>query len=478
MKKFLFFLSLLLVTLNAFGKGGQKGENMDTSEVIRLNKQALTIRLTDAAQTLKDASRALFIAQKINYKAGIGESYRMMGIGNYYLNNSTRAIDDYLTALKYFSTDNDLKGEGRVYNNIGTLYRYSDSNLALDYFHKALSIATTLSDNSLIARIYLNIAEIFSRKQSYFQALAYLSKSQLLFTNLNDSVNLVLCLQNKGVVYLKMGQYENAKQLLLNANDAAKKLDLNETIASVDLSLVSLYIAESNFTKADDFLQEGSAFSDIIKDDKLIRDYQYTRYQLETKKKNYKKALGYLQAIYTKDSSNISRDFSTQLNVKLEQVNQQARQSKYELLLQTQKYERVRFWSVVAMVVLLLMLVGILVSNVRRKNKTNTQLTALNIEVVTQKDNLDRINHHLEEIIDERTKDLQVKNKKLFDYSSYLSHQIRGPIATLKGLLNLEREQLVDKNECIRMMNKTVSDIDDKIIEMSDMLHDPGRPGF
>ena len=71
-----------------------------------------------------------------------------------------------------------------------------------------------------------------------------------------------------------------------------------------------------------------------------------------------------------------------------------------------------------------------------------------------------------------------MKNKKLSEYSSYLSHQIRGPIATLKGLLNLEKEGLVDQRECIRMMNKSVSEIDDKIIEMSDMLHDPGRAGF
>ena len=67
-----------------------------------------------------------------------------------------------------------------------------------------------------------------------------------------------------------MGQYENAETLLISANNAAKKLDLNETIASVDLSLVSLYIAQGNFKKADNFLQEGSAFSDVIEDDKLI----------------------------------------------------------------------------------------------------------------------------------------------------------------------------------------------------------------
>ena len=44
--------------------------------------------------------------------------------------------------------------------------------------------------------------------------------------------------------------------------------------------------------------------------------------------------------------------------------------------------------------------------------------------------------------------------------------------------MNLEKEGLVDKKECIVMMDKCVSEIDDKIINMSDMLHDPDRAGF
>jgi hypothetical protein len=42
-------------------------------------------------------------------------------------------------------------------------------------------------------------------------------------------------------------------------------------------------------------------------------------------------------------------------------------------------------------------------------------------------------------------------------------------------LINLEREGLVDEKECITMMDKCVSEIDEKIIEMSDMLHGPAR---
>jgi signal transduction histidine kinase len=196
------------------------------------------------------------------------------------------------------------------------------------------------------------------------------------------------------------------------------------------------------------------------------------------KRKNYESAVTYLYEIYHKDSTAFKENSSTQLNLILEQVKQQARQKENEILKQRQAYDRVKFWAVAIVAGLLLFSVGLLISNVRRKSRTNLKLTNLNSEVSRQKDNLDRINHHLEEIIDERTKDLQIKNKKLSEYSSYLSHQIRGPIATLKGLLNLEREQLVDERECIRMMNKSVGEIDDKIIEMSDMLHDPGRAGF
>jgi signal transduction histidine kinase len=130
-----------------------------------------------------------------------------------------------------------------------------------------------------------------------------------------------------------------------------------------------------------------------------------------------------------------------------------------------------RFWSVITVACLLLLVIVLLMNNIRRTNISNAKLLELNNEVTRQKDNLNQINHHLEEIISDRTKDLKAKNKQLSEYSYYLSHQIRGPIATLKGLMILEKENLIDQSQCIDMMNKCVSDIDEKIIEMSAKLH-------
>lgn len=471
MKKFFQFLFFVLLAISA-RTALAYGQGQDTNKVIKLNVAALHMRLTDADQTVAGAAKALAIAQKIDYKAGIAESYRVMGVGYYYLEQPIKAIDNYLIALNYFTQIKDIQGEGKVFNNIGNLYRFNDYDVSLDYFQKALVIAEKFSAKDLIAAIYLNIGTVYYHKKSYYQALNYYNKSNALFIILKDSVNLVQCMQNKGVMYYNLKQYNLAESLLREATKRAKELDLNEPVASIDLTLADLYIDQGRYNDAENAIKEGITYAVIVKSEKMQDDFKLTSYTLALKRKNYESALRYLQDIHKKDSAIYMKNTSTQISVKLEEVNQRARARENE---QRQAYDRVKFWAVAIVAGLLSILVGLLISNVKRKTNTNAQLTNLNAEVSRQKDNLDRINHHLEEIIDERTQDLQTKNKKLSEYSSYLSHQIRGPIATLKGLLNLEKEGLVDQQECIRMMNKSVTDIDDKIIEMSEMLHDPGK---
>ena len=478
MKKILLFVFLIMLNFSLMASGSDEKLGRDTNEVIKLNMRGFDCRLTSPEQTIIYAEKAMVLAKSINYNEGIGESYRVRGIGNYYLNHAQKAIDDYLAAYDSFKQINDLRSEANVLNNIGNLYRDNDYGGALDFFQQALTIANKLHDKHLIAKLDLNIGDVYFRKKSFYQALNYDNQSNVLFAALKDSVNLVLCLQNKGVIYFYLRQYEKADSLLLSANNEAHQLDLNETIASINLTIADSYIAQGKFTDAEKAIQEGLVYAGMVKDEKIEADFKYTNYQLESKRKNYRVALSILQEIYRSDSVSFKKNSSTQMNLLREQAKQQARIKENEILLQKQKYDRVRFWGATVVAGLLLISVGLLVSNVKRKAKTNLQLTALNSEVSRQKDNLDRINHHLEEIIDERTRDLQIKNKKLSEYSSYLSHQIRGPIATLKGLMNLEKEGLVDQQECINMMDKCVSDIDEKIIDMTDILHDPKRTSF
>ena len=472
-----FFIALLL-TFSVSSVYSQGTMDRDTMDVLRLNTQAYNTRLTDPQQTVNLGGQALELAQKLKYNNGIAEAYRVMGIGEYYLNQPELAISNYISALSAFSKVNDLRGEARISNNIGNLYRDNDYDRSLEYFQKALDIGNKLGDKSLIATAYLNMGSFYFRKNSFNQALKYYDNSQSLFSEIKDSVNIILCSQNQGVAYFNLNQFDKAEQILKDANIKAKAKDMNESVASIDLTLAKLYMGESKFDNAQAVVKEGLAYADIVKDERLEENFNYTSYLIGLKRKDYQQALSYLQIVFHKDSIDGHANITSELNlfeIKHKQVEQE---KENELITQSSKYDQLRFGGVTIVAGLLLIVIILLVSNVKRKAKTNDKLTELNEEISRQKDNLNRVNHHLEEIIDERTKDLQIKNKKLSEYSSYLSHQIRGPIATLKGLMNLEREGLVDKEECINMMNKCVSEIDEKIIEMSDMMHDPGKAPF
>jgi len=475
MKKNCTFLLFFFVTLTVYARDINEVVAKDTNEVVNLNSQAYANRLTDPKQTVEDATKALTLATKLSYLDGIAESYRVIGIGKYYLDQPEKAIDNYLNALAYFSRSSNLRGEAKVYNNIGVLFRDHDYDRSLVYLNKSLAIAQKIGDNKLIAASYLNIGNTYNRKNNLHQALSYYDKSYQLFSKLQDSVNLIQCLLNRGVIYYKLKDYDKALGLLLEANRGAKARDLNESVASINLTLASLYMAQRKFNDAEKMVREGTAYTQLVKDPKLEYDYKYTTYELELNRKNFESALSSLREIYKLDSATYKTNVSVQMNLIEAKRKQEEQAKENELIANRQAYERSRFWAVSTVAGLLLVVIGLLVGNVKRKAKTNAQLTMLNGEVLRQKDNLDRINHHLEEIIDERTKDLQIKNKKLSEHSSYLSHQIRGPIATLRGLINLEKEGLVDQEECIAMMDKCVSEIDEKIIEMSDMLHGPSH---
>lgn len=462
---------LITFTLYAGDKGMVAGG--DTTEVIKANKLAFGYRLTDFKQMAAEANRALEMARKINYYNGMGESYRILGVARFYLDEPEKAFDNYLSAVQYFKKVENLTGEARVYNNMGNLFRDHDVVRAQDYFFQSLAIANKIHDKSLLAGLYLNLGNVYNRKNSLHTALKYYDQSHALFRELNDSTNLVQCLQNRGVIYFKLNQNDQALSLLLEANAAAKRQDLNESIASIDLTLASIYMNQKRFDDAEKIVKEGIAYTQLVEDPKLDYDYKHTSYELEYNRNNYKRALFYLKEIYRYDSTTYKTNTSVQMKLIEAKRRQDEQVKENERIAERQAYDRSKFWAVTIVAGLLLVVIGLLVGNVKRKAKTNSQLTLLNGEVSRQKDNLDRINHHLEEIIDERTKDLQIKNKKLSEHSSYLSHQIRGPIATLRGLINLEKEGLVDQKECIDMMDKCVSEIDEKIIEMSDMLHNP-----
>ncbi|KAA8483831.1 hypothetical protein BDE36_1684 [Arcticibacter tournemirensis] len=472
---YLFIVTFFLFIHTCFS---QKLNRPDSLEIARLNRLGYEARLTDPELTIDYGTKAFDLASKFDYKDGIAESYRVIGIGNYYLGKNDIAISQYLKSLTLFKETKNLNGQAKVYNNIGNLYREVDYEKGLQFFREALILARHLNIPDLIAGCYLNTGIIYYRKKQYNIALKNFEQSYILFQKLNNPIGITQSLQNRGVIYFKLNQISKAEELLLEANKKAKENELNNTIASTNLTLTSVYIQQNKFEKAEETRDEGLAYARLVKDNKLEQDYNYTSYELENKRKRYQQALYYLREVYKIDSMSFRSQVSEKIGLLQEQYTYREKERENQLIIERQKTSKILYWATTIVLILSIVVIILLVMSVRKKSKTNKQLQALNDEISLQKENLDRINHNLEEIIADRTKDLQIKNKKLSAYSSHLSHQIRSPIATMKGLMLLEQENLIEEEEFVKEIGKCVNEIDDKILNINETLHNPEDQGF
>lgn len=473
-----YYFSLLLILISYSSFAQETKWEKDSIAIDRLNASAYNIRLTNPEQTLKYGLKASKMAEGINYSNGYAEAQRIVGIGNYYLWENEKALKSYLISLSVFTKNNHKPGLAKVYNNIGNLYREYDFDKGLMYFNKSLVLADQLNMSDLIAGTNLNIGIIYFRQKRYNLALKYFEKSKELFTKLNNPIGMTHAMQNIGVIYFNLKQSDKAAAVLIEANHNAKKNELNNTVASINLTLTAIYINQGEFAKAEDALNEGKAYTELVKDPKLQQDYTFTSYQLEYKRKNFKRALDYLREVYTLDSIQFNNIESQKIGLLQEQQRHLEREKQTLILIERQKTNRVMFWASVLVFILLAAVITLLYINNKKKAKTNKQLQALNDEVSLQKENLDRINHNLEEIITERTLDLQIKNKKLSEYSAHLSHQVRSPIATMKGLMMLEEDQLIENDEFVKEIGKCINDIDDKIRNINTNLHSLENKGL
>ncbi|SKB91770.1 tetratricopeptide repeat protein [Daejeonella lutea] len=471
---------LLFISFNVYTQASVKSStnittNSDTSTVIALNNQAFNARLTNPGLTISNGNKALKLAVKLEYTNGIAESYRVIGIGKSYKNSIDGAIENYLNSLTYFKKAGNLQGEAKVFNNIGNLYRDIDSYKSLENFNKSLKIAKKLNIKDLQAGLYLNIGTANQKLKHYSKALSYYKLSLSMFNSLGNKVGVIQSHQNLGVLYLNLRDYESAKKNLEEGLAKAKEEKLINSAAAINLTLSSIHIAQKQFDEAESTIKEGLMFTRILKDEKLEYNYILTSYELENKRKNYFKALQYLQQAYKQDSARYANNISDKISLLETQHMQLEKQKESELIIAKQKYSQILFLASSIVALLAFFVIFLLVKNVKKSAQTNKELTRLNQEVSKQKDDLDRTNQNLEELIEIRTMDLKNKNKKLSEYSSHLSHQIRSPVATLKGLMLLENDNLIDKEEFVEQMGKCINDLDDKIININENLNNPNR---
>ena len=226
----------------------------DTAKVAVLNILSSTYAIVDPEQGIKYGNTGKDLAEKLDWKKGIGHAYYSLGMN--YLNKSDypKALDYNFKSVKIAEETGDSINLALSLTNIGnTYYHQSKFTNALENYLKALKIAeTTSGKNKAITlrkkeqtiAITMDIGNIYDDQGEYAKAYDFYSRALSIANEINDSEHIAIVTGNIGNNYFLKGDHEKALEFYLNAlkiNEAlGNKLDVANMLGNIGAAYTEL----------------------------------------------------------------------------------------------------------------------------------------------------------------------------------------------------------------------------------------------
>ena len=505
-RNFILFLLLNCVSLYSRGQNKDSLEFLlktnlsDTSRIKNLNQLGYIYLNIDSAKAVNYLSDALQMARKTKYKKGIATSLKNYGVLYEYSGEYKIAISFYEDALELFSQIDDKEGMADAHNNFGVIYylqgiydkalhsyleaekiypksvnsefyskilnnigliydKQKQFDNALHYYTDALKIRLQTGNKTKISSVYNNIGLLYQGKHQLDSALHYHQLALQLREETGDIKDQGASLNNMADIYLLQGRkkvalttFNNALQLKEKSGDKrgqsfsllgiaatynqmqnypmaveagnkalaiARSLDLREHLVNVLATLSETYEALGNYKVANELIHEALLYKDSIYQEEQLLNMAEMAVSFDLKKSQLEK-------------KELTKDVQLK-DVELASSN-----------------NAVKKQNIIIFIVSIALLV--LISLLFKLRKTIKERDRINLQLKKSSQNLDESN--------------KIKDKLL----SIISHDYRGPLASVKSTLGLFEEGLISPEEEKNIVQTVQNEIDHTLNLLDNML--------
>jgi signal transduction histidine kinase len=380
----------------------------------------------------------------------------------------------------------------RILNGLAVSYTFkANYDEALRYHFESLLIREAEGNEPEISVALNNIGFVYFKLRNYEKALEFYTKSLNAKRNTKDIHDLDLVLLNIGLCYSKIGNYSAARnhieqglaacnghcsdeikiqaQFGLGICDyeskkyAESKMHFNESLriakentnrrfeAEDLVYLARIAVEEDQIKEAEgsliqcEKLATTSGYNQILIDAYQQFSYLYDRSGDYRKMSFYqKKYIRLKDSIYSdeliKNLAKVQTNYAERENIKTIKEKDQILELKQALI----NRQRAQYVFIIAITLLVLGLGLVLLVANKRQQRVSAELADAKLKIEEQNRMLAQQNKELEARVKMRTAELSKSNKMLIEVNSELdnflyktSHDIRGPLVTLKGLCNL-----------------------------------------
>lgn len=375
------------------------------------------------AESLGYYYKVIELAEKHNYTERLGYLYQSMGRMNQQQGNYEQAIKYTQQSVVIFKKLNHLLGLSYCYLTLGEVYaKIGDYQKAMNFYQQSLLLRQNINHKEGLGAVYSLIGETLLQQGKYEEALDSLQKAAAVFAKLQDSRGQITVLNRIASAYVSQKKWEEAFSYAKKSEKLAQQTGIKEVMKDIYQNIIDIYIGKNDYSNAYYYQRMLSEYKDSL---------------LDKEKEDRNKEI---QAKYMTDK-------------RLQDI---------EMLKAENQNQRIIIYLGIAAVFLLFFGAIIFYFNIQQKKKHNEQLLLQQKQIQEANDKLAQLNKEILAQNESITKQKEEQEKinhfkdKLF---SIISHDLRNPLASLKGALELLKADFVSKQEKNDLIERLSNDL-------------------
>lgn len=484
-----------------------QGLAYEIGDSLRIVKASLVIssafrRLEQIDNAIIEAKRGLEISTRNNFL-----TERKILLNSLAIAHSLKA--EYDQALGYhfqsliMREESGTKAEVSItLNNIGFVYfKLKNYEKALEYYLKSLELKLSEKDLHDLDKLYINIGLCNIHLKNFEVALESIEKG---FKTCSPNCTEEILIEGdfgKGVAYFNLSEFDKAKKHFLSSASQAKSSDLRRWEAENLIYLAKIALRTGNIEEAESLLRMGEKIAVNFKYNQLVLDYYKEFSKLYTQTSSFQNASIYQDKYIVLKDSLIGEELVKNIAKTQTQFEERENLRTIELKDEALARQRMLNLAIGTIAFLAALLVFVLYHNNKVRRRVNAKLTITNAKLEESNAKLNETNAKLAEsneklnqanvklaetnakfaetntklseansIIESQNKQLQSHanklqaevnkatadllvantslekvNKELDNFIYKTSHDIRGPLASLKGMCNVALMDVKDQ---------------------------------
>jgi signal transduction histidine kinase len=407
---------------------GQLHRRMD--ELDKSIEVLLPVRSMAKRLKLKDEEKRILNALAIAYTFGA---------------NYDEALKYHYESLLIREEDGNKEEISIALNNVGLVYFKMKNHIrALEFFERSLKMKREFNVRTDLDGVLLNIALCYNQLSEFSKAQEYFSEAFKVCGGKCGDPTLMEGEFGLGVSYFGLNNLDEAKVHFLKSYQIAERTGTKRFLAENLIYLSRVYVKQRENELALKTLTQTEEIAGSAGYNEILISTYGEFATLFTHLKNFEKA-AYYQARYIglKDSV-----YSEELisNLARIQSNYAERENLKVIADKDEVIERQRSlnFAIVIIALLAALLIFVLFRTNRVRKKVNLALSDAKAIIEDQNRQLLSSNYNLDRELKEKNTELQKANESLLRVNDELdnfiyktSHDIRGPLASLKGMCNV-----------------------------------------